>query len=46
MTDFAMTDKDWPTCMRVHPILEWSYQEVWEYLRFFNVPYCKLYYEG
>ena len=43
---FVMTDSDWPQYMRVLPILDWSYGEVWEFLCMFNLPYCKLYDEG
>lgn len=30
----------------IHPILEWSTSEVWEYIHKFHVPYCSLYDEG
>lgn len=30
----------------VHPIIDWSAKEVWEYIHKFNVPYCSLYDEG
>lgn len=40
---FTMTDGDWPRVMRVNPILEWHYYEIWDYLLRFNVPYCNLY---
>lgn len=30
----------------LHPIIDWSDSEVWEYIRTYNVPYCSLYDEG
>ncbi len=30
----------------IHPIIEWSDEEVWEYIHTYNVPYCKLYDQG
>ena len=30
----------------IHPIIDWSDAEVWEYIHTYNVPYCKLYDEG
>jgi phosphoadenosine phosphosulfate reductase len=30
----------------VNPIIDWSEQEVWEFIRKYNVPYCSLYDEG
>ena len=40
------------TCLRgksrifVHPIIDWTDQEVWEYIHVNRLPYCKLYDEG
>lgn len=30
----------------LHPIIDWSDKEVWEYIRTYNVPYCELYDRG
>lgn len=29
----SWTDKDWPRVERIHPILDWTYQDVWQFLR-------------
>jgi len=40
------------TCMRdktkryLHPIIDWSDEDVWQYIRENNLPYCRLYDEG
>lgn len=45
---FQMTDAGWPSMMRVHPILDWSYDDIWAFLRSEElgkggVGWCKLY---
>ncbi|VDL98648.1 unnamed protein product, partial [Schistocephalus solidus] len=37
------TDPDWPPYMRIHPILDWTYTDVWRFIRELSLPYCCLY---
>lgn len=38
--------KGYPAFKRVNPIIDWSYEYLWEVIRGFSIPYCKLYDEG
>jgi FAD synthetase len=29
LTHFDATDKGWPAFMRVHPVIDWHYAEIW-----------------
>lgn len=46
LNHFHMTDSDWPQIMRVAPVLNWNYGQIWQYLRNYQVPYCYLYDQG
>jgi len=46
LDDFSPTDPTWPEYMRCNPILNYSYKDVWTFLREFNVPYCPMYDQG
>ncbi|SPP89384.1 blast:FAD synthase [Drosophila guanche] len=40
------TDNGWPPMMRLNPLLEWSYHDVWHYIHMNCVAYCPLYDRG
>ena len=46
LSPFSMTDRGWPSFMRVHPVLEWKYVEIWAFLRYLGVDWCPLYDQG
>lgn len=43
---FTPCSEGWPDIVRINPILMWSYDTIWAFLRGCGLPYCKLYDEG
>ncbi|KAL8382096.1 hypothetical protein RB595_006065 [Gaeumannomyces hyphopodioides] len=46
LTHFDPTDPGWPPFMRVHPVIDWHYAEIWAFIRHLGIPYCVLYDRG
>ena len=43
---FSPSTSGWPAFMRVNPIIHWKYDQVWSFIRQFDLPYCSLYDDG
>lgn len=43
---FCPSSKGWPPFIRVNPILNWAYCDVWGHLREIGAKFCHLYLEG
>lgn len=43
LTAFDPTDRNWPSFMRIHPVIDWHYAEIWTFIRELGVEYCGLY---
>ncbi|KAI1321560.1 adenine nucleotide alpha hydrolases-like protein [Xylariaceae sp. FL0255] len=46
LTHFDRTDSGWPDFMRIHPVIDWHYAEIWAFIRRLGIPYCSLYDQG
>ncbi|KOS17182.1 putative FAD synthase [Escovopsis weberi] len=46
LAHFDATDDGWPAFMRVHPVIDWHYAEIWAFIRHVGIPYCPLYDQG
>lgn len=38
-----VTDHDWPGFLRIHPILHWKYEDIWDFLIGCDLDYCEMY---
>jgi 3'-phosphoadenosine 5'-phosphosulfate sulfotransferase (PAPS reductase)/FAD synthetase len=43
---FCPSSRGWPPFLRVNPILDWTYHDVWAFLRVTRAHYCTLYDRG
>lgn len=46
LSEMLPCDNGWPPLMRIFPLLEWSFHDIWNYLRSQKLPYCTLYDQG
>lgn len=46
LTHFDRTDRGWPDFVRINPMLDWHYAEIWAFIRFLDLRYCDLYDQG
>ncbi|KAH8412619.1 hypothetical protein KR009_003675 [Drosophila setifemur] len=46
LADMMPCDNGWPSLMRIFPLLDWSYHDIWTYVRAHELPYCSLYDQG
>ncbi|KAF4461282.1 fad synthetase [Fusarium albosuccineum] len=46
LTHFDPTDAGWPSFMRIHPVIDWHYVQIWAFIRHLGISYCPLYDQG
>ncbi|KAF2838948.1 adenine nucleotide alpha hydrolases-like protein [Patellaria atrata CBS 101060] len=46
LTHFDRTDHGWPDFMRIHPVIDWHYVDIWTFICHLKIPYCCLYDQG
>ncbi|ROW04512.1 hypothetical protein VMCG_05024 [Cytospora schulzeri] len=46
LAHFDPTDDGWPAFVRVHPVIDWHYAEIWAFIRHLDIPYLSLYDQG
>ncbi|KAI9930566.1 hypothetical protein ASPWEDRAFT_50816 [Aspergillus wentii DTO 134E9] len=46
LTHFDRTDHGWPDFVRIHPVIDWRYAEIWAFIRHLDLEYCPLYDQG
>src|SRR5699024_1947830 len=46
LTHFDRTDSGWPDFVRIHPVIDWHYAEIWSFIRHLGLEYCPLYDQG
>lgn len=46
LTHFDRTDRGWPDFVRIHPVIDWHYAEIWSFIRHLGFEYCSLYDQG
>lgn len=42
----SSSNDGWPHFIRVSPIIDWDYKEIWQFFNSCNIPYCSLYDKG
>ncbi|KAF5021530.1 hypothetical protein F66182_6440 [Fusarium sp. NRRL 66182] len=43
---FDPTDAGWPSFMRIHPVIDWHYAQIWAFILHMGIAYCPLYDQG